>query len=1497
MKKLFVLLAVLVNSAFVAADQPLVRQIQQTGRTQKLHPQLLETLSSVSANKRISVWIQLRDRPAYTLEDLPARGYLPPVNEGYVNAAKSLPGATMLGISELTNEVSVELPASSLLDAIQVQSFNFIEESQTLKPEVELGAGGGFREIQSHPDYGAYQAVSYNAVKARQLQEDTWGGYDWDATNLTARNKHRKIAIFDTGIWPYHPAFWLSEKPLPMTGTSSPLICLAAADSVIHLLPGSGSGDTIFYMRSRDYGYAWDSLQAVVIDTVSTMVHKIGAAGRYVLIPYVRQWYDSIVHKELYVVISSDGGSSWGNPTVLYTQPAPLSTPSDGVYFDFKSIACAVRKSGSDVRVYVFWSVVSTYTIASSGASFDTGTVYVSRKVLTDGSGWVQQTAFREIIANHLGYTFSDMNASAEDVYGHVAFARRYMTLSADSTSVILCSTGNNGSTWETARKVDRSVGIGIGGVRDPAVVTKGGMGHVVFQEDSSIYYFNSTPNPEQLLSNLSKVYAPPRITATSDNGAFASPRNFIHVVWVDRRDGFPNVYYKRHPDGGDMASEWDDGDTHEVNNNADTTRKLSFNKDMPAFGPYWMGPPTLVDIAGLNETASRISTVHIAWFDNRIVNDTRWVWYTNSSKICAWRDYSNTSAKPFEPDVVDAHGTGVASDAAGCIVDRTRSLAVDRNPFMGAAYNAVLLFAGTGANGFPEASFINAVKWAVDTVNADVINLSGGFGFANNDGSRRTTQYADWAVARGKVFTKSAGNSGNAPGTITIPGDNFNAITVGNCLRDRSDMRPSSSRGPTLDGRIKPDVSAPGTQIYVASIRSLGPMYHELTGTSLAAPLVAGMSAMLKQQHPDWTPGAIRKALRSTAVDIPGNQALALPPNNDEGWGAIQAADANALNVAPFPPSILPTGIDVADEGTANTTVFLRILIKPNGGVDSVFASLAAFGRPGRLRLVHINELFDGWHSYGENYVIPLSSPTGLRYVKVTAFRNGADPHDTVYAYINLNIHPAARAFMYSRTAFDFGSLRVGYSVFDSLGVFNFGGIPFSIYSITPLDSHFSVSPQSASIAPGDSAKFAVSFNPTSATTYSSSLIIEHDGGGSPDTISLSGTGVCGTCEVSLINSVATGWNLLSLPVTVSDRRKTTVFPSARSSAFTYAGSYVARDTLDYGKGYWLRFGSVETLMQTGGTRNVDTIDVNTGWNMIGSLSNPVPTSSIMAIGTATRSSYFGYSGVYSIASALEPGKAYWIKVSGPGKLVISSSAIAAPATTSSSAMLNPQLVNTLGIADAEGHKQVLYFGDLDERNSELPPVAPDGVFDVRFLHEGRGYLAGRFAADGPATMKMRISIRSAVYPITLRWSSLGDRSYRIFGGVDESRVIATIRAKEGNVMIADDRVRELVLTMESPSLPGTFALEQNYPNPFNPVTVIRYQLPVASKVSLKVYNILGQEVRTLLDEIHPAGSRSVEWNGLDAPSGVYFYKLEAISVSDPSNRFVQVKRMLMIK
>ncbi len=88
----------------------------------------------------------------------------------------------------------------------------------------------------------------------------------------------------------------------------------------------------------------------------------------------------------------------------------------------------------------------------------------------------------------------------------------------------------------------------------------------------------------------------------------------------------------------------------------------------------------------------------------------------------------------------------------------------------------------------------------------------------------------------------------------------------------------------------------------------------------------------------------------------------------------------------------------------------------------------------------------------------------------------------------------------------------------------------------------------------------------------------------------------------------------------------------------------------------------------------------------------------------------------------------------------------------------------------------------------------------------------------------------------------------------------------------------------------PVTYSLNQNYPNPFNPTTIISYSIPKAGFVTLKIYNILGQEVTTLVNQTQSAGSYKFNFNASSLSSGIYFYRLT-------SGNYTQIKKMILLK
>ena len=113
--------------------------------------------------------------------------------------------------------------------------------------------------------------------------------------------------------------------------------------------------------------------------------------------------------------------------------------------------------------------------------------------------------------------------------------------------------------------------------------------------------------------------------------------------------------------------------------------------------------------------------------------------------------------------------------------------------------------------------------------------------------------------------------------------------------------------------------------------------------------------------------------------------------------------------------------------------------------------------------------------------------------------------------------------------------------------------------------------------------------------------------------------------------------------------------------------------------------------------------------------------------------------------------------------------------------------------------------------------------------------------------------------------------------------------------MILKQKKVGSVTDVFENDELPNKYALDQNYPNPFNPSTIIQYALPKSSHVTLKIYNMLGQEVKTLLNVNQNAGAKQVQWNGDNnygskVASGIYIYMIKA-------DNFYQAKKMILMK
>jgi aminopeptidase N len=479
------------------------------------------------------------------------------------------------------------------------------------------------------------------------------------------------------------------------------------------------------------------------------------------------------------------------------------------------------------------------------------------------------------------------------------------------------------------------------------------------------------------------------------------------------------------------------------------------------------------------------------------------------------------------------------------------------------------------------------------------------------------------------------------------------------------------------------------------------------------------------------------------------------------------------------------------------------------------------------------------------------------------------------------LNSHDSLHAFTAYPDTLRFDTIPLYSSRTESLKVYNTGTTPLVISSIVPGNIDFTVQPGSATIPVGGQKVFYVTFTPRAPADYSKALTFYHNAPTSPDVVQLFGTGS------SRIYTLSSSWNLISLPVTVADNHLTTIFPGASPMAFLYVDStgYQTTDTISNGVGYWIRYATRQDVTINGAPRLRDTVHLKPGWNLIGTLSSNVPIASIVSNPPGNVvSNYFGYFSSYMAIMELWPGFGYWVKADSAGELILSA---AGPSSAKRSpAVSDLAKLNQIIIGGAGGESQTLYAGlkQFDQDGmlrslSVLPPSPPEGGFDARFG-------SGRFVEtyDGTEQVEFPITIASGNYPVKISWNmrdGISSGSLKIGGREVEI-------SGEGSYLMRSAMPATLV--MGKGRMPAQFSLDQNYPNPFNPSTVIRYALPVDSKVKLSVLNLLGQEVAILADGVESAGYKSVEWNAGTLPSGIYFYRLQA-------GLFSASRKLLLVK
>ena len=191
------------------------------------------------------------------------------------------------------------------------------------------------------------------------------------------------------------------------------------------------------------------------------------------------------------------------------------------------------------------------------------------------------------------------------------------------------------------------------------------------------------------------------------------------------------------------------------------------------------------------------------------------------------------------------------------------------------------------------------------------------------------------------------------------------------------------------------------------------------------------------------------------------------------------------------------------------------------------------------------------------------------------------------------------------------------------------------------------------------------------------------------------------------------------------------------------------------------------------------------------------------------------------------------------------------------------------------DGMTTISLSAPFDLRGLDLQLAGPDGAAPVKLVCDALDMVFGQ---EGERVKIGILDLDGAnVIPA-------GEN--RVIQIAGEYEVVSAVVATDGYTTYA----ATIGEAAKGGSLPAEFGLSQNYPNPFNPVTTISFSLPVASHVSLEVYNVMGQRVTTVADGFYEAGVHACEWDGSAVASGVYFYRIE-------TPEFVETKKMMLLK
>jgi len=352
---------------------------------------------------------------------------------------------------------------------------------------------------------------------------------------------------------------------------------------------------------------------------------------------------------------------------------------------------------------------------------------------------------------------------------------------------------------------------------------------------------------------------------------------------------------------------------------------------------------------------------------------------------------------------------------------------------------------------------------------------------------------------------------------------------------------------------------------------------------------------------------------------------------------------------------------------------------------------------------------------------------------------------------------------------------------------------------------------------------------------------------------------------------NLSEGWNLISVPLKRQNMFYKDLFPSSNSFAYTYQNGYQRKDTLELGKGYWLKFPVAQNVTIQGVNNNELSIPIKTGWNLIGGLNGIIPVTAVQTNPpNILNSPFYEYNSGYQISNQIVKGKGYWVKSNSDGELILSISGLK---------LSNNQLkfsfdeYATLEITDNQNSTKLFITNKvINKEYFELPPVPPSNIFDVRFDDETNVMFKAekklvRIQGD---FSNIRLKFKSIESVDVLKINFLDGNEYLLDNGREIS--IDSKYAKEFFVEVLEKT------TNRQEERKNIFVSEV-FPNPFNSSTKIRFYIPQKSEnhnqffAEIKIYDLLGclinhnsRVVNSGYNEFH------IEFNEHNLSSGLYF-------------------------